>query len=320
MPSTLPLFEEPQPEIKTKLQRKLGRLAAGKLFIGTSSWKYEGWLDQIYTRDRYFSRGRFSRKRFEAECLAEFAETFPIVCGDFSFYQFPPPDFWRRLFSRAPATLKIAFKVPEEITVRTFPAHPRYGGRAGVLNGNFLNPELLKGEFLDPLASYRHRVAMIIFEFGSFAASTFGETSHFLNSIRPLLATLPDDFRYAVEIRNAEFLETVYFELLRERNIAHVLNAWTRMPSLSLQMRIRDVFTADFTVARALLKTGRKYADAVNLFSPYQAVREPNHEVREALRNLLIRAKQRAEPTYIFVNNRLEGNAPGTIEAIIDPF
>jgi hypothetical protein len=49
-------------------------------------------------------------------------------------------------------------------------------------------------------------------------------------------------------------------------------------------------------------------------------VREPNHEVREALRNLLIRAKQRAEPTYIFVNNRLEGNAPGTIEAIIDPF
>lgn len=318
--STLPLFGEPQSEIKTKLQRKLGQLAAEKLFIGASSWKYEGWLDQIYTRERYFSRGRFSRKKFEAECLAEFAETFPIVCGDFSFYQFPTADFWRKLFSHAPATLRIAFKVPEEITARAFPAHPRYGGRAGVQNPNFLNAQLLKAEFLDLLAPYRDRVAMIIFEFGSFPASTFPETAHFLRSFAPLLSILPEGFRYAVEVRNPEFLEPAYFELLRDRNIAHVLNAWTRMPPISHQMRIRDVFTADFTVARALLKTGRKYADAVSLFSPYRTVREPNHEVREALRNLLIRAKERSEPTYIFVNNRLEGNAPGTIEAVIDPF
>jgi hypothetical protein len=83
-------------------------------------------------------------------------------------------------------------------------------------------------------------------------------------------------------------------------------------------MRIRDVFTADFTVARALLKMGRDYETAVKTFAPYQSVREPNHEVREALRNLLIRSKQRSEPAYIFVNNRLEGNAPGTIEAVVD--
>jgi hypothetical protein len=31
-----------------------------------------------------------------------------------------------------------------------------------------------------------------------------------------------------------------------------------------------------------------------------------------------VRSKQRSEPAYIFVNNRLEGNAPGTIEAVID--
>jgi hypothetical protein len=55
----------------------------------------------------------------------------------------------------------------------------------------------------------------------------------------------------------------------------------------------------------------------VNLFSPYREVQEPNQEVRNALRNLLIRSKHRAEETYIFVNNRLEGNAPGTIEAVV---
>jgi hypothetical protein len=41
--------------------------------------------------------------------------------------------------------------------------------------------------------------------------------------------------------------------------------------------------------------------------------------VRAALRQLLTRAKRRAEPTYVFVNNRLEGFAPGTIAAVVDP-
>jgi hypothetical protein len=39
-----------------------------------------------------------------------------------------------------------------------------------------------------------------------------------------------------------------------------------------------------------------------------------------ALRNLLVRANRRAEPTFIFVNNRLEGFAAGMIAAVIDDF
>lgn len=316
--STLPLFEESQPELKTKLQRKLAQLAADRLYIGASSWKYPGWLGQIYTADRYATRGRFSKKKFESQCLAEYGEIFPVVCGDFSFYQFPPADFWSKLFAGIPAGLTFALKVPEEITVRAFPMHARYGTRAGVVNPNFLNIELLKAEFLDLLEPFKERVSVLIFEFGTFSYKAFPETGSLLNALAPLLASLPEMFRYAVEVRNAEFLEPAYFELLRERNIAHVFNSWTRMPTISRQMRIPDVFTTDFTVARALLKMGRNYETAVKTFAPYQSVQEPNHEVREALRNLLIRSKQRSEPAYIFVNNRLEGNAPGTIEAIVD--
>ena len=318
MSTTLPLFEEPQPEAKQNLGPKLARLASQQLYMGTSSWKYEGWLDQVYTPERYFVRGRFSRRKFEAECLAEYAETFPVVCGDFSFYQFPTAEFWQKLFGSSPSALKIALKVPEEVTVRVFPIHARYGGRAGVPNPNFLNAELLKSEFLDLLEPFAHRVAVVIFEFGSMPKSAFGTTAEFLNVLEPLLLVLPRSYRYAVEIRNPEFLEPHYFELLAEQNIAHVFNSWTRMPSISHQMRVQSSFTADFVVARALLRMGRKYERAVQQFSPYRAIQEPNHEVREALRNLLIRAKQRAEPAYIFVNNRLEGNAPGTIEAVVD--
>jgi hypothetical protein len=42
----------------------LRHLAVDKLFVGTSSWKYEGWLDQIYSPERYVAKGRFSAKRF----------------------------------------------------------------------------------------------------------------------------------------------------------------------------------------------------------------------------------------------------------------
>ena len=106
--------------IEQRLAGRLRALAAENIWIGTSSWKYPGWLEQIYSRERYLTRGRFSQKRFEAECLAEFAETFPIVCGDFSFYQFPTPEFWQKLFATAPAGLRFALKVPEEVTCGGF--------------------------------------------------------------------------------------------------------------------------------------------------------------------------------------------------------
>ena len=90
------------------------------------------------------------------------------------------------------------------------------------------------------------------------------------------------------------------------------------MPGIDKQMKDGEAFTANFTAARALLRPGRGYDSSVRMFSPYREIREPNAEVRAALRDLLVRAKKRAEPTFIFVNNRLEGFAPGTIAAIID--
>jgi uncharacterized protein YecE (DUF72 family) len=315
--STLPLFDEPVPETRRVLKQKLGQLAQQGIYVGTSSWKYEGWLGQIYTPDRYRVRGKLSRKRFENECLAEYAETFPVVCGDFSFYQFPTAGFWQRLFASAPSTLRFALKIPEDVTLRVFPGHPRYGLRLGTVNPNFLDMVLLKSEFLDLLMPYRDRIAVLIFEFGAFPKSAFATVDEFLNAAAPAVAQLPREFRYAVEVRNPEFLSADYFAFLHDANIAHVFNSWTRMPPLEGQMLMEGAFTADFTVARALLRPGRKYEDAVNLLSPYREVQEPNEEVRKALRDLLIRSKNRAEETYIFVNNRLEGNAPQTIEAVV---
>ncbi len=312
------LFDEPQEFDRARLRDRLSVLAAANIFIGTSSWKYEGWLGQIYSRNRYMSRGRFSQKRFNDECLAEYAETFPIVCGDFSFYQFPSPDYWRKLFSSAPSSLQFAFKAPEDVTVKQFPRHPRYGPRAGDDNASFMDASIFEASFLDLLAPYRSRVAALIFEFGTFPRYSYSNVDAFLRDLDPFLAALPRDYKYAVEIRNPEFLSPEYFACLRSHGIAHVFNAWTRMPELRIQTQIRDAYTTDFTVARALLRHGRPYEDAVAKFSPYGHVQDPNPDARNALRQLISTARQRHEPSYIFVNNRLEGNAPQTIEAIAD--
>jgi uncharacterized protein YecE (DUF72 family) len=315
---TASLFEEPREFDRQRLRARLTALSAEKIFIGTSSWKYEGWMGQIYSRQRYDTRGRFSQKRFNDECLSEYAETFPIVCGDFSFYQFPSESYWRKLFASAPPALRFAFKAPEDVTVKQFPRHPRYGDRAGGDNSSFLDAALFQTAFLDALAPYRPRIATLIFEFGSFARQCYADVGAFIEELDPFLAALPLQYRYAVEIRNPEFLAPEYFACLRRHRAAHVFNAWTRMPEIGRQMHLWDAYTADFTVARALLRRGRPYEEAVAKFTPYAHVQDPNPETRQALRLLIAHARQRHEPSYIFVNNRLEGNAPETIEGITD--
>jgi len=311
---TLPLFDPAPSFDKAALAGRLRSLAAQNIWIGTSSWKYPGWLDQIYSRDRYSTRGKFSQKRFEAECLAEYAETFPIVCGDFSFYQFPTPEFWQRLFATAPAGLRFALKAPEEVTAEVFPRHARYGPRAGMKNESFLNADALSAGFLEPLEPYRDRIAALIFEFG--ARST--PTREFVAQLGPFLDALPSSYRYSVEVRNRSFLIPSYFECLAERKTAHVFNAWTKMPSLAQHLTLPGAFTADFTVVRALLREGRPYEQAVELLSPYDQVRDENPEGREALRALIRRMREERRAVLLFVNNRFEGNAPTTIQAITE--
>ncbi len=310
----LSLFESPPSFDKEGLARRLRALADRRVLIGTSSWKYEGWLDQIYTRERYLSRGKFSQKHFEAECLQEFAETFPIVCGDFSFYQFPTAEFWQKLFTGAPPQLQFALKVPEEIVVEVFPRHPRYGARAGRANESYLSVDAFRALFLEPLEPYRSRIACLIFEFGPRGTTT----EEFVTQIAPFFDALPATFRYAVEVRNRDFLVDSYFEVLREHQTAHVFNAWTKMPLLREQIAMPDAFTTDFVVVRAQVRAGRAYETAVAQFSPYDRIQDENPEERKALRDLIRRMQEERRAAYIFVNNRFEGNSPETIRAVID--
>ena len=58
--------------------------------------------------------------------------------------------------------------------------------------------------------------------------------------------------------------------------------------------------------------------DAVKRFSPYASVQEVKEPLRQGLRELVDMAVVDGTPAFIFVNNRLEGNSPGTIVSITD--
>ncbi|MCZ6699244.1 MAG: DUF72 domain-containing protein [Planctomycetota bacterium] len=302
------------------LAERLRSLAERGVYIGTSSWKYPGWLGQIYNPVLYATRGKLSQKRFNDSCLAEYTRVFPTVCGDFAFYQFPTPAFWRRTFEQVPDGFRFSLKVPEDVTVEHFPDLPRYGRRAGSDNRSFLDAALVADRLLAPLEPYRDRLGVLIFQFGTFHEGPLTDADRFAERLGQFLDRLPTDrFEFAVEVRNRAFLDqpSKYLDALRAHRVAHCLNSWTRMPSIGEQLELPDIATADHVAARFLLRPGRSYKQAVSAFSPYEQVKDTYAEGRDAMRRLLEIFLPQGQKVYVFVNNRLEGNAIETIESVV---
>jgi len=89
------------------------------------------------------------------------------------------------------------------------------------------------------------------------------------------------------------------------------------MSNSTLNDALEGSDTADFMVARMLLKPGPVYEEAVTKFHPYKELQEINEEARRATDEFLERAFRLSKRGYIYINNRLEGFAPGTIAEII---
>ncbi len=150
------------------IKPSLERLARAGVFVGTSSWKYPGWINQLYTADRYEFRGRISRNRFAKHCLEEYGRIFPSVCVDSSFYRFPREAYLQGLIEQAPSGFLFSHKVTDTITIKRFPHHARHGKFAGRPNPLYLNADIFLKSFLEPLQSFRKSTGLIVFQFSRF--------------------------------------------------------------------------------------------------------------------------------------------------------
>ncbi len=306
---------------REQLQERLAELAARGVRVGTSSWKYPGWCGLLYDRARYEWRGKFAESRFNRNCLAEYAEVFKTVCVDAAYYTFPSERQLLEMASAVPGDFQFGFKVTDAITIRRFPNLDRFAERAGKSNPDFLNADRFANEFLRPCESIRNQVGLLMFEFSRFWPADYEQGRDFISDLDGFLGRLPRGWPYAIEMRNRNWLQPGYFDCLSRHGVSHVFNSWDAMPPVGEQMALPGSRTnPDLVAARFLLKPGRKYEQAVKAFQPYDSVKEEVPEARAAGRQLVAEGEATGPKrrTYVFVNNRLEGNALGTIAAIIE--
>ncbi|HET7600058.1 MAG TPA: DUF72 domain-containing protein [Gemmatimonadales bacterium] len=276
--------------------------------FGTSSWNYPGWRGLVYHAE-YKGRGA------STEMLREYAR-FPLfrtVGIDSSFYAPPSESVLRGYAERLPPGFPCVSKVWHHLTVHTW-TKAQDRAKAGQRNPDFLNPQLFLEAVYEPYGAwFADHAGPFVFEFQQLSRATGVGAQEFAERLDAFFAELPREGRYAVEARNAEFLTPAYFAVLRQYDVAHVLNSWTRMPSIGEQLDLPGVLSAPFVVARALLRPGRTYDEAVDAFAPYDRIHEPIPELRRDLVRLAATAAKARIPAYILVNNRAEGSAPLTI-------
>jgi len=303
------------------MRQTAAELAAKNVFIGTSSWKYQGWFGQLYTAARYEYRGKVAKTRFERDCLHEYAEVFKTVSVDAAYYDFPRHEYLQKLADAVPDDFRFGFKVTDAVTIKKFPNLARFGAKAGQANPNFLNAELFAGAFLKPCEEIREKVGVLMFEFSRFWPSDYEHGRDFVADLAGFLGKLPKGWPYAIEMRNHHWLAPEYFGCLTRYGVTHIFNSWDAMPPVREQMALPGSRTnPNLIAARFLLKPGRKYEEAVKTFQPYDKVKEPNPEAREAGKTLIAEGKKATtgRETFIYVNNRLEGNALETIDAMLE--
>jgi len=216
-----------------------------------------------------------------------------------------------------PPGFRCVSKVWDRITAKRLGQDAPQPGLAGMRNPDFMNAELFKDQVLGPYSRmFRDHAGPFVFEFQAMRGKDLPDPLQWADQLDDFLGALPRDFRYAVELRNAELLTDLHGEVLKRNRVAHVFNSWTEMPSIGEQLDLTWTFPTDFTVARALLKPGRRYADAVKQFQPYDRVQEPLASLRQDLVRLVTLSHRRRVEAFILANNRAEGNAPGTIRAV----
>jgi uncharacterized protein YecE (DUF72 family) len=80
--------------------------------------------------------------------------------------------------------------------------------------------------------------------------------------------------------------------------------------------RVEEHFTAPFTVLRLLTPLKMSYEAAKKRAEPYTRLVEELPEMRQDTVELVKKVVGENRRTYVLVNNRSEGNAPLTIQAL----
>jgi uncharacterized protein YecE (DUF72 family) len=251
--------------------------------IGTSAFTAAGWPGTFYPKGLP-----------EREYLTCYATRFDTVEVDSTFYRTPALATVKGWYSKTPKDFLFAAKFPQRIT------HEKMLEDCDDEMTEFLKVMDALGEKLGPL----------LLQFGYFNKKIFLSVNDFLARLRPFLNKLPKDHRFAVEIRNKNWLVPQFVETLRENDVALALIDHTWMPSPAKWFEKFDPITADFAYVRWLgdrkgIEEQTKVWDKI--------IVDRGAELGEWVEVLRTVHKRKIQ-ILAFANNHYAGYGPGTVE------
>jgi uncharacterized protein YecE (DUF72 family) len=257
------------------------------LHLGTSAFTADGWEGSFYPEGLG-----------QKDHLSYYATQFDAVEVDSTFYRIPTASMVKNWYDRTPAGFLFALKAPQEIT------HERVLLDAGDVLDTFLNAT-------EPLAEKR---AAILLQFPYFNRKAFAAPADFLSRLEPFLEKLPLDPRFALEIRNKNWLGPALYDLLRKYRIALALIDHPWMPRPREWFARGDAVTTDFTYIRWLgdrkgIEEQTKTWDKTIVDRKSELL-----EWVEACRAFL----KRKISVFAFANNHYAGHGPATVRLFLD--
>ncbi|MEZ4364749.1 MAG: DUF72 domain-containing protein [Kofleriaceae bacterium] len=281
--------------------------------LGTSSWSFPGWRGLVWAGDH--GEGALSRRGLTAYGQHPLLRTVGV---DRTHYAPVSAEVLRGYAEQVPSTFRFLVKAHEALSLAVFPGHPRYGAHRGQPSPHFLDPayarDAVVGPFVDGLGA---RGGVLLFQFAPQPVELLGGSPRrFAERLYRFLRDLPSGPTYAVEVRTPSLLTADYAAALRSAGAVHCIGLTPGMPSATAQQAMRDPTRP--LVARWLLAPGWAYDDARAQFAPFDRLVAPDVVARRELATIIADAVARAVPTTVIVNNKAEGSAPRSIEALAE--
>jgi len=256
------------------------------LRIGTSAFSDKGWVGTFYPKGTQ-----------PGEFLSHYASRFKTVELDTTYYAIPPAstvEGWNR---KTPADFVFSAKMPQVIT------HEKV----------LVDCESELREFLDVMSKLGGKLGPLVLQFGYFNRAAFRSQKEFLARLEPFLEKLPEGFRFAVEIRNQEWVDPRLLDALRRRNVGFVLTDQSRMLRPWEYPPDLDFLTSDFTYIRLL--GDRKAIEAVTQ-TWNKVVMDREEELRLWVK-LIDAIRRRLRHLFLYANNHYQGYSPATVEKVL---
>jgi uncharacterized protein YecE (DUF72 family) len=314
----------------TDIDRFMFRSLHPKVFMGTASDRYAGWMGQIYTKEEYEGHlnrrsKRVGNKSFVEEVLPvrsveEYFQHFRVLELDFTFYRplldqkgEPTQNYhvMETYCKHLNPEDRLILKVPQVVFAKKMHMQGGYGD-----NPQYLDAEVFASQFYHPAVKLLgNNLGGLIFEQEYQRAQDRLAPKDLALELDSFFSTIPEDKRYHVELRTDTFLTGPLFEMFQKHGLGQVLSHWTWLPPLSKQFSLvgkRFFNSGRRAIVRLMTPKGVRYEDAYAKAHPFNNIVEGmmNPQMVKETSDIMHAAISDDIEIDVIINNRAGGNAP----------